>query len=158
MSTNDLTACEKRGYTQHAGTVEAQSEGIQPPAKRLKTSTMEPVNDSTIPSVQPPTLHKVSQLENSKITVKPEIIIITDEADVDEIIVADEPEKADTRPHGDDIETPQKQPMTLSSIEALELAEKFVDQYAGPYTRQLEQKLKDCSGMVLFQHKPSCIF
>lgn len=50
-------------------------------------------------------------------------------------------------------ETPSNHTATLSTMEALELAERCVDEYAGPDTRTLEDMRKDFKGLSSPHHK-----
>jgi hypothetical protein len=160
MSTQDVPAWDvTRGYTQVTHITAADSGSTQPPAKRQRITTLESIKDSNLASMQPATPPKLPLLSGSDIGVKSEIIVIKDEEHIDATLVADESHQAATRQQGNINEAPQKEPLTLSTIEALELAEKCVDQYAGLHTKQLEEKLKEFSGMFLPWHTPyPCTF
>jgi PhoPQ-activated pathogenicity-related protein len=120
-----------------------ESESIQPSAKRQKTSTIESDINLNVSSKQP-TTHGPPLLSIEDTPVKAEVILIKDESEeqAEESIVAEETQQVETHHPSNNTEMPSKYPATLSTIEALELAEKCMDKYAGRHTKELEEKLK----------------
>jgi hypothetical protein len=98
----------------------------------------------TFPRKQPTTPHGPPLLTIDDTPVKAEVILIKDESEeqAEKSIVAEETQQVETHHPSNNTEMPSKYPATLSTIEALELAEKCVDKCAGRHTQELEEKLK----------------
>lgn len=145
MDTKGLPASnDTRRHTRLQHRIAAESKNIQPPAKRQKTSTIESDINSNVSSTQPATPDGPPLFSSNDTQVKREVIVIKDEDEehAEETLVADETPHVETHQPSNNPETPSKYSATLSTIQALELAEKCVDEYAGRHTKELEEKLK----------------
>lgn len=130
----------------------AEPDEMETFSKRQKTSTVEGEDDMN--STRSDTAYTAPfdggyQATNTEV----DVIKQEDEVHTEEIVILGECQDVETVQPSNNAETPPNHPAMLSTMEALEVAVRCVDEYAGPDTRTLEDMRKDFKGLSSPHHK-----
>jgi hypothetical protein len=130
----------------------AEPDEMETGSKRQKTSTIEGEDDMN--STRSDTAY-TSLLDEEHQANMTEVTLIKQEDEIrtEGIVILDEFQDVETVQPSNNTETLSNHTGTLSTMEALELAEKCIDDYAGPDTRTLEDMRKNFKGLSSPHHK-----